>query len=225
MTSTFHSLWSSGDSSGLLRLARDIEAHESWRGFLTIQEHDIFKYAIDLGGRVWHEFINGNATCRMEQPSDTTTSPSAAIPTATPAPGRVEKSPFTNGYISATPPVPSPSPLPAEPTEPVYEKPAQAEPLQLDSVSVAFRVRYMLYEKSIGLIFPSLDPAISADIDYAIFEEEETPTAPAPAPRKADDDDYDDDDEDDEKEEEKKPDVLIVESDSSGKPIILSMSY
>lgn len=219
MTSTFQTLWSSGNSSGLLKLARDIEAHESWRGFLTIQEHDIFKYALDSGGRVWHEFINGNATCRMEQPvPDTTPVPSMSNS----AQVKVEKSPSTNGTVAPTPGQ-SPAPAPPESND---EKPAStAEQLQLDAVSVAFRVRYMLYEKSIGLLFPSLDPSISPDIDYAIFEEEEPEQAPAPAARKADDDDYDDDDDDEDNEKEKKPETTGIDTDSSGKPIILSMSY
>lgn len=222
MTSMFQTLWSSGDSSGLLRLAKDIENHESWRGFLTIQEHDLFKYALDKGGQVWHEFISGNATCRMEQPSPESSTPTG---TATPAPNKIEKSPFTNGHsqpISTLMPAPSPSPMPVGNVE---EK--QAEHLQLDGVSVAFRVRYMLYEKSIGLMFPPLDPTISPDIDYAIFEEEkEDKPAPAPTTARKVDDDYDDDDDEEEDEKakaDKKPELAVTESDLTGKPIILSM--
>lgn len=225
MTSSFQTLWSSGNPAGLLRLARDIEAHESWRGFLTIQEHDIFKSALDKGGRIWHEFINGNATCSMEQPSPASTPapPATAINfNAMPAPTKVEKPPFTNGHATVTPS----SPAPLTPTDLLLvpeEKQSTTENLQLDAVTVAFRVRYMLYEKSIGMIFPSMDPSISPDIDYAIFEEPEEESAPPPRPAvRAVDDDYDDEDDD---EDETKLDLApaAVIDDPSEKPVILSM--
>ena len=103
--------------------------------------------------------------------------------------------------------LPSPSPAPAETS--ISEDTTivrDNDYLQLDAVTVAFRVRYMLYEKSIGLIFPANHPSISPDIDYAIFDEpEESSKAQLVAPvvtRQADDDDYDDEDED---EDETKP--------------------
>lgn len=223
MTSMFQTLWSSGDSSGLLRLAQDIETHESWRGFLTIQEHDIFKSALDSGGRVWHEFINGNATCSMEQPTPDST-PTVSTAMLAPATVKLEKSPFTNGHISSTS-----SPLPTESAGPEEKQNSTTEHIQLDAVTVAFRVRYMLYEKSIGMIFPSLDPSISPDIDYAIFDEPaKENTVPVLPPTRKIDDDYDDDDDEDDDDTEKKPEITASSSslnaDSLEKPVILSMS-
>lgn len=226
MTSSFQSLWSSGDPSGLLKLAKDIETHDSWRGFLTIQEHDIFKHALDKGGQVWNDFINGNAICRIEQPSSDTSPPSGTAITSTN--NRTEQSPFTNGHTPQTSSLslPSPSSIQAEIAE---EK--QPELSQLDGVSVAFRVRYMLYEKSIGLMFPPSDPTISPDVDYAIFDDEQDDKpAEVPVVTRKVDDDYDDEDEDDDEDKtssDKKPENTydqVTDADPNGKPVILSKS-
>lgn len=206
MTTEFQKLWSSGDSAGLLRLAKDIETQDSWRAFLTIQEHDLFKYAMDEGGKVWHEFINGAAICRMEQPTTIgTPAPSSTMngasslhnPAMTPSGfQRLEKSPFPLGQSNGFK-VSSPSPMHFERSTGDDTKSTNVDYIQLDTVNVAFRVRYMLYEKSIGLLFPSVDPSIPPEVDYSIFEiEEEKPKPVVPAARKVDDDDYDDDEED-----------------------------
>lgn len=154
----------------------------------------------------------------MEQPSSVET-PAHGInglpfnsSSNTPAPfSKPEKPLFQNGihnnhHSTINSKLPSPSPAPAETSISEDHNGSSNDYLQLDAVTVAFRVRYMLYEKSIGLIFPANDPSISPDIDYAIFDEpEESSKAQLAAPvvtRQADDDDYDDEDED---EDETKP--------------------
>lgn len=233
MNSSFQKLWSSGDSAGLLRLARDIEKHETWRGFLTTQEHDIFKYALDSGGSIWHEFINGTAICRMEQPS-TVESPANTINgmplgSSNNTPGflsKLDKSSFPNGihnnhHSSVNSKLPSPTPADISISE--DSNGSNSDFLQLDGVTVAFRARYMLYEKSIGLMFPASDPSISPDIDYAIFDELENPiksqeAAPV-ATRKVDDDDYDDDEDDEDETKNDNKDTKNLETLSDQKKI------
>lgn len=245
MSREFISLWASGDSGSLLRLARDIETNDSWRGFLTIQEHDIFQYAIDKGGDVWHEFINGNVICRLEQLKPHI-DPKLKLPKSN---GHVNGD-SQNATANNTPSAAAQQTLPTN-----FEKADEDlghRLLNLDPVTVAFRVRYMLYEKSIQIMFPSPDPDVSPDIDYKIFETENRPNVapyidvsnaslPKSSAKRAIDDDYDDydddeDSKDDDNEGSKAPATLSngeqpvplevsIEHDPSGKHIITSMFF
>lgn len=110
MSIDYEKFWSSGNSQNLLSLAKDIESQDAWRGFLTIQEHGVFKYALEKGGDIWTEFINGNVICRLEQESlsgskqnQTTSSKDSNIPDAksandsTPKPTEPNNFESTNG--------------------------------------------------------------------------------------------------------------------------------
>lgn len=261
MSNKYERFWSSGDSDKLLRLARDIETQDSWRGFLTIQEHDIFKYALERGGSIWREFVNGNVICRLEQ-QDTLEQNSTKQKLGIGTPGNgislsssISQSKNRNSSIlnhrdepnclnlEQTPKVRSPALVGNSSQGHQSSGISHQRLLNLDPVTVAFRVRYMLYEKSIQVLFPSPNPDISSDIDYQIFEQLEidekdqslpqnknSVDAYKPADRKIDDD-YDESDEDNDinhnqidNGEIKQHNITNkdLEYDSSGKHIITS---
>lgn len=255
MHAKFQSLWASGDSEGLRLLAKDIEDREAWRGFLTIQEHDIFKYALDQGGSVWEKFIHGNVICRLEPTTNQSSSYSttsngdnsnktsdhdkndsssddknnlnkingkassqylfnSASTRNSPQPNNVNnisnnsQSTSDSNNKTSTPSLSTTS----------AESNLKHRYLNLDPVTVAFRVRYMLYEKSISVIFPFPDPEVSDEIDYFDvlekfdkemnnkngMDSESSAEAEVKKPAKRDiDDDYDDDDEEDENDKDK----------------------
>lgn len=231
MSIDYEKFWSSGNSSNLLSLAKDIESQDAWRGFLTIQEHEVFKYVLENGGDIWTEFINGNVICRLEQE---TLSDSIASQTTQHLNGssRSDTSAENGDDLSK---------LNTNNTESNGEDASNNQNnndkknqrlANLDPVTVAFRVRYMLYEKSIQLLFPSHDPDISPDIDYQLLESKDkklketnfvSPQIPA---KRVIDDDYDDEESDEEKKESEKPkpsnEVLDIQYDPSGKHIITS---
>jgi hypothetical protein len=181
-------LWSSNDPAGLLRLAKDIQDHGGWKAYLSREEHRVFEEAVTKGGDVWSRFINGQAICQVEVSERSARSTSHAsnslrigespVPRAassTPQPGQllaINELKGSNGMVVKT----------------------------LDASALAFRVRYMLYNKAIGVLFPSKDPEVSLDIASSVFENPEMgKKVDKPTTRKLDEDyDIDEDEEDDE---------------------------
>lgn len=262
MSVNYEALWSSGNPQSLLKLARDIESQDSWRGYLTTQEHEVFKYALEKGGEIWDEFINGDIICRLEQQN-----PSQSEAISKPDPthnvtnkqenesenGEESSSTLLNNTDHGNEQNMSTKEGPYSVNQSLHsDKLVQLRLVNLDSVTVAFRVRYMLYEKSIQFLFPSPDPEVFPDIDYQILENNNINTQTAlssnindsshkliPTKREIDDDYDDDDDDDDDKnineiETEKSTKHNLnssnstsespeIEHDSSGKHIITSM--
>ncbi|CAN6603828.1 transcriptional activator Spt7p [Trichomonascus vanleenenianus] len=191
-------LWANNDTAGLRRLAQEIEAQGTWRGYLTPTEHELFKTALEQRDDTWDRLVNGEIECFVD-------------------------SSYANGSVS--------SPRVSATPQPETPRPGQAlngnagEKVQLDSLTVAFRIRYMLYDKSVGVLF--MNPNAPQEFDYSILESEEDKAeakAPAPPVRRVDEDDYDDDDEEDEEEEQdNKPDETNESNDTnnSNEPLVV----
>lgn len=235
MSINYEKFWSSGNSANLLKLAKDIESQDAWRSFLTIQEHKVFKYALEKGGDVWNEFINGNIICRLEQPNLSSSNDSKVNNKQMNGSAKLDTHALDDTRAN-TPTNASATPQNKPNTELTKNEKKGVRLVNLDPVTVAFRVRYMLYEKSIQFIFPSLDPDISPEVDYQIFEDtqpanslENSSLVKIPAKREIDDD-YDDDesDSDDKKVTSvpSKPDnTSEIPRDANGKFIITSMYF
>jgi hypothetical protein len=209
-------LWSSDDPQKLLKLARDIEAHTGWHAYLSIQEHKVFEYVVQKGGDIWEQFLQGTVACQIERlepvvaPAATTnghgsSSPTAQRITSTPQPGasHLSSSVSNSSFVAAR--------------NSTTENPGSIT--SIDPLTIAFRVRYMLFEKSLAVLFPGRDMVL--DIDSKVFEAD---TAVESKPgRRAVDEDYDEDYDDEE--ENDKPMKLDEEQsdmnyDDQGRPII-----
>lgn len=181
-------LWSSNDPAGLLRLARDIQEHGSWKAFLSREEHRVFEDAVAKGGDVWAQFIVGQAVCQVEtseralrSASNVTTNGLRAVESSVPR-------------AASSTPQPGAMPLASNEIKTGNGMIVRT----LDASTLAFRVRYMLYDKAIGVLFPSRDPEVSLDIASSVFEDPDVErTVIKPAARRLEDD-YDLDEDDDE---------------------------
>lgn len=185
-------LWVSDDPERLRRLAEDIEAHDGWQGYLSIGEHLIFKSALESSNRdLWPKLLRGDVKARVESKDvlSSSSAPSASMTGAT-------QSPTPGNTGTPVPSAPAPAPV------------TTTTVTSIDPIALAFRVRYMLYDKSFSILFPSVDPEASLDIGSSVFE---SPTdgpngnkqeATRPPARTTDDDyDFDEDDEDEKKDE------------------------
>uniref|UniRef100_A0A060T7R8 SAGA complex subunit Spt7 n=1 Tax=Blastobotrys adeninivorans TaxID=409370 RepID=A0A060T7R8_BLAAD len=190
-------IWRRSSPTGLLRIAKDIESQGSWRGYLTVAEHEVFKRALESGGDQWSKLLEGKAHAKVEIISPPTNGTNSGSPRRTPSgPG---STPFDSSMGTAH--------TPRTPTLKATPLPSLVE---LDPVSLAFRVRYMLYEKAIGVVYASRDD--SQEVDFSLLEDEShqqsnqsngTGAQEKPAARKTDED-YDFDEDEDEEEEEEK---------------------
>jgi transcriptional activator SPT7 len=187
-------LWASDDPVRLRRLAADIEANDGWQGYLSAGEHLIFKSALDSPNPdLWEKLLSGELKARIESKEvvNAPAAPSSNLtgPTQSPAPGQAG----------------TPAPVPATAT-PV----TTTTTTSVDPVSLAFRIRYMLYDKSLSVLYPSVDPESSLDIGSSVFEDPGQDIEPSKPPARKTDDDYDDDYDDEE--DEKKNDVAPAAS-------------
>ncbi|KAK9466430.1 hypothetical protein V1512DRAFT_263594 [Lipomyces arxii] len=235
-------LWSVGDPTRLLHLARQIESHEGWKAYLSPTEHSIYANAIELGGEHWTNLISTSTTrqnAELDSIAELDDPPSIDNPvehTPTPAPAAATE-------ISMHTPIPSPkreeddeTPFVAGQSNgsngTIVDQSPEKEKLQIDFVALALKIRYMLYEKSIDYLFaaPTTANSMSFEVDFFFLEDEENekmasdkdePDNGAPATRQLDEDDYDDEDEDedeDENKDEEEDKEKIDESTQSLKP-------
>ncbi|ANB15060.1 SAGA histone acetyltransferase complex subunit SPT7 [Sugiyamaella lignohabitans] len=267
-------LWSSNDPQKLHILAKDIETQGTWQAYLSAQEHKIFEYAVERGGDLWAQFLQGTVQCYVEHVPSTingmangnfsSNSPSANGGgsgagfskrtnghSSTNMNGN-DDSPYTSPHFSRVSGTPQPN---SGPTSFLGKSAAAASGLYhsnsragsagsehgganttgtgagnvptvttIDGLTLAFRVRYMLYDKSLGLLFPAIGKYMPFDFDSALFEDNSKSVAEALAgsPTTAGasrtsarpvDDDYDFDDED-EDEDEQPTDKMQVDNDS-----------
>ncbi|KAK9368487.1 hypothetical protein V1509DRAFT_623056 [Lipomyces kononenkoae] len=222
-------LWTTGDPTRLLHLARQIEAHHEWKAHLNPQEHAVFAEAIAEGNGSWTRLLstsaarkaNAERTALEEDDMDSLDDPPN------------DQAPIVNGVSSdLLPHTPRPSPVPQGadiPGSPGVnsgtEQPSSSDdnngemkttPEEIDFVSLALKVRHMLYAKSVDYIFPTVSKPSSGtfEVDFTFLDEEDINTGAisgesdvtvmekAPVARRVDEDDYDDDDEENEENEE-----------------------
>lgn len=195
-------MWKRSSANGLLKLAKEIESQGSWHGYLTVAEHEIFKNVVSQGGDQWARFLDGKVAGKVEviPPSGGSHANGGSQQGSVGSPRRT--TPALAGATpleTSTPRTPSASMAHGGTPQPTVT--------DVDSLTVCFRVRYMLYEKAIGVLFPSASAA--QEIDFALLEDDDETDKQAnkskPAVRSTDDnydDDYDDEEEEEEEEEE-----------------------
>lgn len=210
------SLWSTDNPEKLLKLSREIEAKGLWKGVLSPVEHCLFKAAVDAGGHTWEAFIQGRAKCEVErlQPVvNTSTSNNTGSTAARDQSVLSNANGIGRSSLSKSGDATDESQRGRDQSEsPSASRTGSAAPadkvkehlvtVSVDSMTIACRVRYLLFEKSLPVLFP--DPAIglTVDFDEALLECESDEEAQSKDPKKSNadtrdvDDDYDDDEED-----------------------------
>ncbi|KAK9476537.1 hypothetical protein V1514DRAFT_175491 [Lipomyces japonicus] len=263
-------LWATGDAARLLHLARQIESHDAWTGYLTPQEHVLFADAVAKGGDIWWRLISGEAVSGSI--SDESMSTAAELdelqgniqsadgdnadddgdakmirPDSVMADVNGDGSPASNlsdtalhtPQASPTPVVPDDAQAPqslnnaqdsksippqlhssSSPSSLLPTTAATSTPCH-DQLALTFKIRYMLFEKSVDFIFMTrtrdlVTSSTRFDIDFSFLDEEEdedqdkdqtkhevaaSKNEPPPA-RRINDDDYDDEEEEEEEDEE-----------------------
>lgn len=207
-------LWKRSSAHGLLKLAQEIETQGSWRGYLSVAEHEIFREVLTQGGDQWARFLDGKVGAKVEiLPSNNTNAGNTGGPTR---PANGSSVPAHGGFDSPRRMTPATiagpgimeSSSPRVSSAPNSIGTPQPSVTSIDPVTVCFRVRYMLYEKAIGVMFPSANASQEVDFDLLENEEDEEEEEvnakennKKPVVRRTDDD-YDDDDYDEEEEEE-----------------------
>ncbi|KAK9473979.1 uncharacterized protein V1510DRAFT_413256 [Dipodascopsis tothii] len=195
-SSQAYQLWSTGDPKKLLALARQIEANEGWRPYLTVAEHRLFADAIAGGEDAWTRFISiANADGRA-------------------SPGRSRSASRVDADVCESR---------ASSAEPDPESTANgSDDGEPEPVDTAMRVRYMLYERAVDYIFYVPDET-APEFDFSFLDEDEetgvAETLPAPPKRQAEESDYDDDDDDDDEKDDKTDDAkdtMDVEPTANG---------
>ncbi|KAK9446970.1 uncharacterized protein V1518DRAFT_422592 [Limtongia smithiae] len=232
-------LWCASDALRLRQLARQIDAHDAWRPYLSAAEHAVFTAALAEGEdvRVWKELISASAAAMRPPPT-----PPESQEVDEQGEGPATAADETAGAVRtprASPPLPAStriSPAPDAATAPPDNTP-HIPPVPIDYVALALKIRYMLYERSVDYIFagPARPPAPAPyELDFSFLDDDDdeadniiadvnktadSPRKPATPPaRKVDDDNYDDDDEDEEDEGEKEE--LVKEDPPVERPAV-----
>lgn len=235
-------VWSTNDTDRLYKLAQDIELQDGWRSYLSVQEHEFFKYALDHGKEYWKRFIDGKISCKVEH---TTTGISTSTVTDT---SPITNNTHLNGIASLTPRLGTPQSS-VDPRSSLLQSndaisnsvatsimngthltsrssltPQPPSNISYDPLTISFRVRYMLYEKSIDILYPALDNQ-PPGFDLSILEEDEE-QQPEAQPNKVMltrkvDDNYDDEEDDEDEEETQKTEINDVNESSDQSDTII----
>ncbi|KAK9348035.1 hypothetical protein V1522DRAFT_400123 [Lipomyces starkeyi] len=222
-------LWTTGDPTRLLHLARQIEAHQGWKAHLNPQEHAVFAEAIAEGNDTWRSLISATEAAKVN--TEKQALEGNMDPVDDPPNNQAPTANGVAGDLLLHTPRPSPTPHSADIASHLSngtEQPSSSDdnsetkemPVEIDFVALALKVRHMLYEKSVDYIFatPSKLSSMSSgpfEVDFTFLDEEDANNGSIhdendvsekdkpPLARKVDEDDYDD--EDDDEVEEGKP--------------------
>lgn len=189
----------------MLAVAREIETKDLWRGYLTIQEHRVVSKVLE-NEAMWENLVTGKLSIfvdnplpdpplgfRQEQENAANNIEAGARPeTPTPSTPVISTSSSSTHLHLKHLQMGQPSPTPSNEG---FQK-----TVSLDCVALAFKVRHMIFDKSVPLLFPNLKGGdLELDIEDMLADKtkEEAPQAKA-LPVREEEDDYDFDDDDDE---------------------------
>lgn len=205
-------VWTSGRSRDLLAVAREIESKDLWRGFLTIQEHQVVQKVLE-NDAMWDNLVEGKLSIfvdnplpdpplgfRQEQENAANNNLDGAggaggggarLETPTPSTPVVSTSSSSTHLHLKHLQMNQPSPTPSNEG---FQK-----TVSLDCVALAFKVRHMIFDKSVPLLYPNVKGGdLEVDIEDIMAErrKEDAPAQIKAAPVREEEDDYDFDDED-----------------------------
>lgn len=181
-------VWSEADPDRLLQVARDIEARGSWVSYLSCQEYQVFREAVNRGGQTWKQFLNGSTTCivnRFDPPSGSSNEGNGAS---------------DNNGSNTSQSGPGNESGDSQATEPVTTT------ITLDPLVLAFRVRFMLYERCLPLIYPETGASLEVNVASLLMAKNALSNSAQQVPisnsaKQREEDDYDDNYDDDEDED------------------------
>lgn len=214
-------VWASGRSRDLLAVAREIEAKDLWRGFLTIQEHQVVQKVLDNDNEaMWDNLVEGKLSIfvdnplpdpplgfRQEQENAAANNNLEGARPETPAPSTPVVSTSSSSthlhlkHLQMNQPSPTPSNEGFQKT------------VSLDCVALAFKVRHMIFDKSVPLLYPNIKGGdLELDIEDILAErkKENAPEQIKAAPVRDEEEDYDFDD------DEPKTETKVQLKDESG---------
>lgn len=204
-------VWASGRSRDLLAVAREIEAKDLWRGFLTIQEHQVVQKVLQNDNdAMWDNLVEGKLSIFVDNPlpdpplgfrqeqananmdaGGASAGAGARMETPTPSTPVVSTSSSSTHLHLKHLQMNQPSPTPSNEG---FQK-----TVSLDCVALAFKLRHMIFDKSVPLLYPNVKGGdLEVDIED-ILADRRKDDAPAQikaaAPVREEEDDYDFDDE------------------------------